>query len=106
MEFKIAENKIYLENQDGKEVALIQFKRADDGVLIADKTFVDDSLRGQGIAAKLVEELVAYARQNNNKIHHNSSYKYNLKKVGLNPPFLFVKNKHFCLYLSSFLLII
>lgn len=74
MEFKIAEDRIYLENQEGKEVAFIQFNRADNNVLIAEKTFVDDSLRGQGIAAKLVEELVAYARQNNNKIQPICSY--------------------------------
>lgn len=74
MEFKIAENKIYLEDQDGTEVACIQFKRAEDNVLIADKTFVDDSLRGQGVAAKLMEELVLYARQNNNKIQPSCSY--------------------------------
>lgn len=43
-------------------------------VLIANHTFVDPKLRGQGIAKKLVDKLADFARQNNKKIHPTCPY--------------------------------
>ena len=43
-------------------------------VLIANHTFVSEELRGQGIAEKLFNEIVKYARENNFKINATCSY--------------------------------
>lgn len=58
MEFKKESNRIYLENENGEMVAEITFPNISDKVVDINRTFVDDSLRGQGIAGKLMEELV------------------------------------------------
>lgn len=53
--------------------AFISFKNKE-GVLFVNSTFVDGSLRGQGIAAKLVKEIIDYAIENNFKIKPVCSY--------------------------------
>lgn len=42
--------------------------------LIANHTFVDPSLRGQGVARLLVDRLADYARQHHKKIHPTCPY--------------------------------
>lgn len=48
--------------------AYIKIERDDDGDLGVVSTFVDNSLRGQGIAGKLTQEVIAYAEKENLKI--------------------------------------
>lgn len=67
-EFKFGNNKIYLTDDNGKEVAVITYFYQEEDVIAVDYTFVDESLRGQGIARELVEEVVSFARKNNLKI--------------------------------------
>lgn len=57
----------YIEEQ-GQKSAEMTFSKAGDDTIIIDHTFVDDSLRGKGIAEKLVMAGVDYARDNNLKI--------------------------------------
>lgn len=73
MEFKNNENKIYLE-RDGREVAVIEFEKTDNNTYNIYHTFVDDSLRGQGIAAKLVEEAVNYIESMGCQVTATCSY--------------------------------
>ncbi len=54
MDFKIEENRIYLKNQDDKIIAEIDFEKINEDTYNVYHTFVDESLRGQGIANKLV----------------------------------------------------
>jgi|SRR5574344_240748 hypothetical protein len=54
MDFLIEEERIYATDCDGKVTAEITFPTKD-GVATIDHTFVDTSLRGQGIASKLVK---------------------------------------------------
>ncbi|WP_066558099.1 GNAT family N-acetyltransferase [Croceicoccus bisphenolivorans] len=49
-------------------------KQADGKVLVADHTFVPPALRGKSVAAKLVEALVADAREQDFKIRPLCSY--------------------------------
>lgn len=58
MDFKIEENRIYLENNEGKVIAEIEFEKNENNKYNIYHTFVDESLRGQGIAGKLVEMAV------------------------------------------------
>ena len=54
-------------------IAELTYKR-DGNVLIADHTFVSEELRGQGVAEKLFNEIVSFARENDLKIHAVCSY--------------------------------
>lgn len=65
--FELHKNGIFY-NVDGEIIAKITFERFNN-ILNVDHTFVDDRLRGQGIASQLVEKLVAYAMENELKIN-------------------------------------
>lgn len=56
--FTIEDNRAFLLNEEGKLVAEVTYPETEPGVFTIDHTFVDDSLRGQGIASKLVETAV------------------------------------------------
>ena len=74
MEFIHGEHRIYAENDAGKVIAEVTFPAEGDTAVCLDHTFVDDSLRGQGVAGKLVQEVVTYAQQNGKKIRPQCSY--------------------------------
>lgn len=61
---------------DGQQTQAELTYRKDDGgkVLVADHTFVPNDLRGKGIAGKLVDALVADAREDGFKIRPVCSY--------------------------------
>ena len=73
MDFIIEDNRIYAKGEDGNVVAEVTFP-AKDGVATIDHTFVADSLRGQGIAGKLMEAAVAKIQSDGNKIAATCSY--------------------------------
>ena len=54
MDFLTENGRIYKNDENGNMIAEITFKETAPGVFNIDHTFVDDSLRGQGIADKLV----------------------------------------------------
>ena len=58
MDFIKEENRIYAENDEGKVIAEIIFPETVEGICTIERTFVDESLRGQSIASKLVSEAV------------------------------------------------
>jgi uncharacterized protein len=74
MEFKHENNRIYANNDDGKMVAEVTFPALNDNVVNIVHTFVDDSLRGQGIAGKLMEETVDQLRRTDKKAILTCSY--------------------------------
>jgi predicted GNAT family acetyltransferase len=55
MKFERQGNWIFSKNGDGDVIAEVTFPALRDGVVVIDHTFVDDSLRGRGIAGELVE---------------------------------------------------
>ncbi|MDN7246499.1 GNAT family N-acetyltransferase [Planococcus shenhongbingii] len=57
-----------IENEKGETIAEIRFVPTESNLLIIDQTFVTDSLRGQGIAGRLVASAVDTAREQNKKI--------------------------------------
>ena len=67
MEFIKKENKIYLEDSNGKIIAEIEYEQVEDGIYNIYHTFVDKCLRGQGIASKLVKEAVNEIQRKNGK---------------------------------------
>lgn len=66
--FLFEDGRFYLEDEQGKTVAFVTYVKNSDHVLIIDGTFVDPSLRGQGIAIKLVDAVVELAKKEGKKI--------------------------------------
>ena len=54
------ENRIYLPDERWNILAEINFEKIDDKTYNISHTFVDDSLRGQGIGSELVEKAMSY----------------------------------------------
>lgn len=74
MEFKKEENRIFLEDANSNIIAEIEFEEIEKGKYNIYHTFVDESLRGQGIASKLVEEAVKFIESKNGKVEATCSY--------------------------------
>ena len=54
------ENRIYLPDENWKILAEIDFEKIDEKTYNISHTFVDDSLRGQGIGSELVGKAISY----------------------------------------------
>ena len=72
--FTIEKNRIFMQNESGKTLAEITFPETSDGVYTIDHTFVDESLRGQGVAAKLVQAAVDEIEKRGGKVKATCSY--------------------------------
>ena len=72
MIFKKDKNKIYIE-KNSRIIAEIEYKDIDNAYNIY-HTYVDDSLRGQGIGKKLVDQVIKEAKKNNKKIVSSCTY--------------------------------
>ena len=68
MEFQYEPNRIFMTDENGVLRAEIEFPDTDDNVFTITHTFVDDSLRGQGIAEKLTETVIKQAEKTGKKI--------------------------------------
>jgi predicted GNAT family acetyltransferase len=73
MDIKHALNMVYM-GDEASPIAKLVWKPLEGDVILATETFVDPSLRGQGVAKKLLDETVSYARQNGLKIKPKCSY--------------------------------
>ena len=73
MDFKENSEKIWLENEEGKVVAYVEFPEVN-GVAKVMHTVVDKSLRGQGIAGKLLTALVEKMEKEGRKLELTCSY--------------------------------
>lgn len=67
-------NRIYLNDAMGRLIAEVTFPDVDDNTVNINHTFVDDSLRGQGIASKLVEAAAIKLQNENKKVILTCSY--------------------------------
>lgn len=78
MQFQHVDNQhkgvFFLNDEQYNRIAEISYVWSDEHKIIADHTWVDDSLRGQGIARQLLDTLVEFARENNLKIFPTCSY--------------------------------
>lgn len=73
MEFIKEQSRIYAEDNSGKVIAEITFPKVGEDYCI-NHTFVDDSLRGQGVASKLVEMAVEEIRSAGGKVTATCPY--------------------------------
>lgn len=64
---KLKDDLFYIGDLDNPK-AYIKIERDEDNDIKVVSTFVDDSLRGKGIAGKLTEEVISYAKKERLKI--------------------------------------
>ena len=74
MVYNTEKGRIYSEDLSGRLLAEITFPEKEKGVFCIEHTFVDDSLRGQGIASKLMELAVNEIKNSGGKITASCSY--------------------------------
>lgn len=60
--------------RDGKRIAEMVYKRRDDSHVTVVHTQTDESLRGQGVARKLLDALVAWARASHTRVSATCPY--------------------------------
>ncbi len=74
MNYKTEKSRISLVDENGKELAFITFPETESGVYNINHTVVDESLRGQGIAGKLVKMAVDEINRLGGKVTATCSY--------------------------------
>lgn len=74
MEFQKEHNRIYLQDENGRLVAEVTFPKASENIVEISRTFVDESLRGQGIAGKLILATANTLREDGRKVVPTCSY--------------------------------
>lgn len=74
MNFIHEPNRIYAVNDVNKTIAEVTFPELTPGVVTINRTFVDESLRGQGIAGKLMEAAARQIQEDNKKAIPTCSY--------------------------------
>ena len=74
MNFEIEHNRILQKDEAGKITAEITFPETTAGVFVIDHTFVDESLRGQGMASKLVKAAVDEIQSRGGQVKATCSY--------------------------------
>lgn len=74
MEIKRGKGKFYIGEDEHNYIAHITFKNGGNNIIIIDHTFTDPSLRGQGIAGKLMQKVIEMAREENLKVVPVCSY--------------------------------
>ncbi|MBQ7195984.1 MAG: N-acetyltransferase [Synergistaceae bacterium] len=74
MNFEIKRDRILMKNETGKIIAEVTFPETSPGVFVIDHTFVDESLRGQGMASKLVQAAVDEIKKHGGQVKATCSY--------------------------------
>ena len=74
MNFAIEPNRIFQKDEAGQVTAEITFHETLPGLFVINHTFVDESLRGQGIASKLVQAAVDEIKKRGGHVQATCSY--------------------------------
>ena len=72
MEFEA--NKISQKDENGRVVAEITFPETSPGIFVINHTFIDESLRGRGVASKLVQAAVDEIKKRSGQVQATCSY--------------------------------
>jgi predicted GNAT family acetyltransferase len=67
-------NRVYANDENGRLVAEVRFPPAGSGTVDIEHTFVDDSLRGGGVAGELMEAAYRRIKQDGKKALPTCSY--------------------------------
>ncbi len=74
MGFEFSKNRIWMEDAQGRTIAEIDFPEESTGVVNITHTFVDNSLRGQGIAGRITQAAADQLRSEGRKAVLSCSY--------------------------------
>ena len=74
MNFIVEENEIYLLDENKNKIAFVKFVCKNDNLVLVTSTYVSDTLRGQGVAGKLMNELYKLLKRTNKKAELLCSY--------------------------------
>lgn len=74
MEFQESKEKIWLEDEEGKTVAFVEFPEFEPGKVEVTHTIVDPSMGGRGIAGKLMAALAEMLTKDGRKAELTCSY--------------------------------
>lgn len=74
LDYKYELDRIFAEDQDGKLLAEIRFPTTEEGFVDFASTYVDPSLRGQGIGDQMVRAAIAEIRKRSAKAIVTCSY--------------------------------
>ena len=74
MDFQYEKDRIFVTGDDGRVIAEVNFPEAREGVVDINRTFVDDSLRGQGVAGQLVTAVCSSLEKDGRKAIPTCSY--------------------------------
>ena len=74
MFYVFEENEIYLLSDDNEKVAFIKFPKVNNNVVEITSTYVSDTLRGKGIAGKLINSLYDELKRTGRKAILKCSY--------------------------------
>ena len=69
-----AERGAFYFDKQGLRLAEMTYTRAGSDLIIVDHTFVHDALRGHGVARKLLDALVAWARESHTRVMATCPY--------------------------------
>ncbi|QOF67193.1 N-acetyltransferase [Actinobacillus sp. GY-402] len=68
------DGEFFMLNDNGEKVAELAYFYEDKKTVNAHHTYVSDSLRGQGVADKLYQALIAFITENELNLHPTCSY--------------------------------
>ncbi len=68
MNFIYEDHRIYVLNEENKVIVNATFPWIKEGVVVVDHTYVDPSLRGQGVASNLMHEVCGFAKKKGYKM--------------------------------------
>ncbi len=74
MDIKEGDNRFYIGESEKNPLAEIVFCYKKSGIMVIERTFVSEELRGHSVAAKLLEKVVSKARGEGSKIIPECSY--------------------------------
>ena len=77
MDFKRGKNSIYIDDNNGNILAEVTFPIVRENIVSINKTYVSPTLRGQGVAGKIMEEAVKTIEKNAWKVKIECSYAKN-----------------------------
>ena len=74
MQLEIHSHAVEYVDAQGAILARVDFPDLPDGTVEINRTFVDESLRGQGIAGKLMQAAAEELRETGRRVHPTCSY--------------------------------
>jgi len=74
MEFTKDSNRIYSADENGDVIAEVTFPNTRDGAVTINHTFVDSSLRGQGVASQLISAAYDTIKAGGKKAYATCAY--------------------------------